>query len=100
LVYLSRDHPDILRSLGRLTVDPHPYQFVPFILALRLDRVQLLIADDVGMGKIIEASMIPRELLDRGVAKRLAVISPSHFCKRWQQELAAHAEHQANRPTR
>jgi superfamily II DNA or RNA helicase len=57
-------------------------------MALRLDRVRLLIADDVGVGKTIEAAMIARELLDRGVAKRLAVICPAHLCEQWQRELA------------
>ena len=61
------------RSLGRISVTPRPYQFVPLIMALRLDPVRLLIADDVGVGKTIEAGMIARELLrDRGIAKRLA----------------------------
>ena len=38
------------RSIGRLSVDPRPYQFVPLIMALRMDPVRLLIADDVGIG--------------------------------------------------
>ena len=75
------------RSLGRLSVVPRPYQFVPLIMALRLDPVRLLIADDVGVGKTIEAGMIARELLDRGIAKRLAVICPAHLCDQWEQEL-------------
>jgi phage replication-related protein YjqB (UPF0714/DUF867 family) len=57
-------------------------------MALRLDPVRLLIADDVGVGKTIEAGMIARELLDRGVARRLAVITPAHLCDQWQRELA------------
>ncbi len=75
------------RSLGRLSVVPRPYQFVPLIMALRLDPVRLLIADDVGVGKTIEAAMIARELLDRGIAKRLAVICPAHLCDQWEVEL-------------
>lgn len=75
------------RSLGRLSVVPRPYQFVPLIMALRLDPVRLLIADDVGVGKTIEAAMIVRELLDRGLAKRLAVICPAHLCDQWEMEL-------------
>ena len=39
------------RSLGRLSVRPRPYQFVPLIMALKLDTVRMLIADDVGVGK-------------------------------------------------
>jgi len=51
------------RSLGRLSVVPRPYQFVPLIMALRLDPVRLLIADDVGVGKTIEAAMIQERLI-------------------------------------
>jgi superfamily II DNA or RNA helicase len=57
-------------------------------MALRLDTVRLFIADDVGIGKTIEAGMIVRELLDRGDAKRLCVLSPPHLCEQWQTELA------------
>jgi len=75
------------RSLGRLSVEPRPYQFVPLIMALRLDPVRVLVADDVGTGKTIEAGMIARELLDRGVARRLAVICAPHLCEQWEAEL-------------
>ncbi len=50
-------------------------------MALRMEPVRLLVADDVGVGKTIEAALIARELLDRGVAKRLAVICPPHVGK-------------------
>src|SRR5437899_2487171 len=75
------------RSLGRLSVAPRPYQFVPLIMALRLDTVRLLIADDVGVGKTVEAAMVARELLDRGIAKRMAVLAPAHLCDQWEREL-------------
>jgi SNF2 family DNA or RNA helicase len=75
------------RSLGRISVTPRPYQFVPLIMALRLDPVRLLIADDVGVGKTIESGMIARELLDRGIARRLAVLTPAHLCDQWEREL-------------
>ncbi|HWQ29276.1 MAG TPA: helicase-related protein, partial [Dehalococcoidia bacterium] len=75
------------RSLGRLSVRPRPYQFVPLIMALRQHPVRLLIADDVGVGKTIEAALVARELLDRGVARRLAVLCPPHLCEQWEQEL-------------
>jgi hypothetical protein len=64
------------RSLGRLSVRPRPYQFVPLIMALKLDTVRMLIADDVGVGKTIEAALIARELLDRGDAQGLCVLCP------------------------
>ncbi len=72
------------RSLGKISVTPRPYQFVPLIMALRLDPVRMLIADDVGVSKTIEAAMIARELLDRGIAKRLAVLTPAHLCDQWE----------------
>ena len=75
------------RSLGRLSVYPRPYQMVPLLMALRLATVRLLIADDVGIGKTIEAGLIAREMLDRQEIKRLAVLCPPHLCDQWQKEL-------------
>lgn len=75
------------RCLGRLSVRPRPYQLVPLLMALRLDRIRLLIADDVGIGKTIEAGLIAKEMLDRGEIKRLGVLCPPHLCDQWQKEL-------------
>jgi len=75
------------RSLGRISARPRPYQFVPLIMALRLDPVRMLIADDVGVGKTIEAALIARELLDRGDAHHLCVLCPPHLCDQWKTEL-------------
>ena len=76
------------RSFGNLNVEPRAYQLVPLLMALKLDTVRLLVADDVGIGKTIEAALIARELIDRGEIERLAVICPPHLCEQWQQELA------------
>lgn len=76
------------RSFARLNVDPRPYQLVPLLMALKLDPVRLLIADDVGIGKTIEAGVIARELLDRGEVRRLAVLCPPHLAEQWQRELS------------
>lgn len=76
------------RSFGRIAVEPRPYQLVPLLMALKLDPVRLLIADDVGIGKTIEAGLIARELLDRGEIKRLSVLCPPHLAEQWQEELA------------
>ena len=76
------------RSFGNLNVEPRAYQLVPLLMALKQDTVRLLIADDVGIGKTIEAGLIARELLDRGEIERLTVICPPHLCEQWQQELA------------
>lgn len=75
------------RSFGKIAVEPRPYQVVPLLMALRLDPIRLLIADDVGIGKTIEASLIAKELLERGEVTRLAVLCPPHLAEQWQREL-------------
>ncbi|MCY4088147.1 MAG: helicase-related protein [Actinomycetia bacterium] len=75
------------RSFGRIAVEPRPYQLVPLLMALRLDPVRLLIADDVGVGKTVEALLVASELLARGEAERLAVLCPPHLAEQWQCEL-------------
>jgi superfamily II DNA or RNA helicase len=80
------------RSFGRIAVEPRPYQLVPLLMALKLDPVRLMIADDVGIGKTIEAGLIARELLDRGEIRRIGVICPAHLCDQWQAELKSKFE--------
>ena len=75
------------RSFARIAVEPRPYQLVPLMMALRLDPVRLLIADDVGIGKTVEAALVARELLDRGEIHRLAILCPPHLAEQWQHEL-------------
>jgi superfamily II DNA or RNA helicase len=77
------------RCFGAIAVEPRPYQLVPLLMALRHETVRLLIADDVGIGKTVEASLIARELLDSGVANRLAVLCPPHLAEQWQEELSS-----------
>ncbi len=76
------------RSFGNIAVEPRAYQLVPLLMALKLETVRLLIADDVGVGKTIEAGLIVRELMDRGEADRLTVLCPPHLCEQWEEELA------------
>jgi superfamily II DNA or RNA helicase len=75
------------RSAARLGFEPRAYQLVPLLMALRLPVVRLLIADDVGIGKTIEAGLILRELIDRGEADRFAVLCPPHLVDLWTGEL-------------
>ena len=75
------------RSFARMAVEPRPYQLVPLMMALKLDPVRLLIADDVGIGKTIEAALVARELIDRGEVSRLAVLCPPQLAEQWQAEL-------------
>ncbi len=75
------------RSFGNLAFEPRAYQLVPLLMALKMDTVRLLIADDVGIGKTVEAGLIVRELLDRGEITRFTVLCPPHLCEQWQGEL-------------
>jgi superfamily II DNA or RNA helicase len=76
------------RSFAALGVEPRPYQLVPLLMALKQNTVRLLVADDVGVGKTIEACLIVKELLERGEVKRLAVLCPPHLAEQWQKELS------------
>ena len=78
------------RSFGQISVEPRAYQLVPLLMALKLDPVRLLIADDVGVGKTIEALLIARELLDRGDIDRTVVLCPPHLVDQWITELEVH----------
>lgn len=75
------------RSFGAISVEPKAYQLVPLLMALRQDTVRLLIADDVGVGKTIEAGLILREFIDRGEVTKAAVLCPPHLCDQWRTEL-------------
>jgi superfamily II DNA or RNA helicase len=75
------------RSFGQIAIEPRAYQLVPLLMALKLDTVRLLIADDVGVGKTIEAALIARELLDRGDIERFTVLCPPHLVDQWVTEL-------------
>jgi len=75
------------RSLAKLSFRPRSYQMVPLIMALRQESVRLLVADDVGVGKTVEALLIVKELLERRKIKRFAVICLPHLCEQWQNEI-------------
>ena len=82
-----RDGAGPFRSFARIAVEPRPYQLVPLLMALRQETIRLLVADDVGIGKTVEALLIARELYDRGEINRLAVLAPPHLAEQWQVEM-------------
>ncbi|SFD43217.1 helicase-related protein [Streptomyces aidingensis] len=75
------------RCLSGIAVQPRQYQLVPLMAALRMDTVRLLIGDDVGIGKTIEASLIAKELLEQGSARSMAVLCSPALAEQWQREL-------------
>ncbi len=75
------------RCLAKLSFRPRAYQIVPLVMALRQDKIRVLIADDVGVGKTIEALLVVRELLERKKIKRFSVLCLPHLCDQWQEEI-------------
>ncbi|MBP7096321.1 MAG: DEAD/DEAH box helicase, partial [Spirochaetia bacterium] len=76
------------RCFGKLAFRPRAYQLVPLVMALRQSgAVRLMIADDVGIGKTVEALLVAKELVERSEIRRFAVLCPPHLCDQWAEEL-------------
>src|SRR5215470_16987917 len=78
---------DLLQSPFRAGIRLDAYQLLPLRKALRLPRVNLLIADDVGLGKTIEAALVARELLLRRRIDLIVISSPAAMTVQWKDEL-------------
>lgn len=70
---------------GAVEVDD--FQLVPVLKALRMPRISLLLADDVGLGKTIEAGLILTELLLRRRIRRVLILCPASLRTQWQEEM-------------
>ncbi len=81
--------PSLFQSPLRAGIDVKPYQLEPLRKALRMPRVNLFIADDVGLGKTIEAGLILRELLLRQKVQRIIVVPPPSVVLQWKGEMEA-----------
>ncbi len=79
--------PKLFQAPFRAGIKIEAYQLEPLKRALLMPRVNLFIADDVGLGKTIEAGLILRELLLRKKAKYLVVAAPPSMIQQWQSEL-------------
>ena len=79
--------PGLFQAPLRAGIDVKPYQLEPLRKALRMPRVSLFIADDVGLGKTIEAGLILRELLLRQKVHRVVVIAPPSVVLQWKGEM-------------
>lgn len=80
---------NIIYSLNLTNTEFLPYQFIPLITFFKAMKNRLLIADEVGLGKTIEAGLIWTELQMRDNAMRLLVICPAALCEKWQHELSS-----------
>ena len=81
--------PNLFQAPFRAGIRIDAYQLDPLRKALRLPRVNLFIADDVGLGKTIEAGLIARELLLRRRIDRIVVACPPSMLEQWRDEMEA-----------
>ena len=84
---VSTSDPNLFQSPFRSGIRIDPYQLEPLRKALLLPRVNLFIADDVGLGKTIEAGLIARELLLRRRVKDIVIACPPSMLDQWQDEM-------------
>ena len=68
-------------------VQVEDYQLIPLLKALQMPRINLLIADDVGLGKTIEAGLIQSELLIRRRVQRILILTPASLRLQWRDEM-------------
>lgn len=81
---------DVLLAPLEAGVIPLPHQLVALSKAMSGDRVRYLLADEVGLGKTIEAGLVIRELKLRGLVKRVLVVAPKGLVAQWVQEMKTH----------
>jgi superfamily II DNA or RNA helicase len=86
---VARQHPPGgLRTAADARIDLLPYQLEPALALLRGAGVRLLLADDVGLGKTIQAGLTVAELIARGAADRVLIVTPAGVREQWADELA------------
>jgi len=81
---------DVLLAPIESSVIPLPHQILVLCRAIANDRMRYLLADEVGLGKTIEAGLIMRELKLRGLVKRTLVIAPKGLVSQWVSEMRFH----------
>lgn len=84
---LHRPPSPIAASFGSAKAAFYPFQFKPLLKFLENPNKRLLIADDVGLGKTIEAGYIIRELKSRVSIERILLVVPSRLRTKWQAEM-------------
>lgn len=90
-----RPSRDVLHSVGAGRIDFIPYQYRPVLKIIKADRPRLLVADEVGVGKTIEAGLILKELRARDAIRSVAVVCPKPLVveRKWETEMRRFGEH-------
>ncbi|MBS3919960.1 MAG: DEAD/DEAH box helicase [Deltaproteobacteria bacterium] len=78
---------EVIYSMEAAQIDFYPYQFKPVLKFINSPTERLIIADEVGLGKTIEAALIWMELQARRQAQRLLVVCPKILAEKWREEL-------------
>ncbi|NIY83976.1 DISARM system SNF2-like helicase DrmD, partial [Vibrio hepatarius] len=78
---------NFLQAPFRSGVSIENFQLDPLVRAINMARVNLLIADDVGLGKTIEAGLVIQEMLIRHRARTVLIICPASLQLKWQDEM-------------
>ncbi|MDA3917248.1 MAG: helicase-related protein [Deltaproteobacteria bacterium] len=86
----NREEGHVLLAPMDSKVIPLPHQIHALSRAVSNDRVRYLLADEVGLGKTIEAGLILRELKLRGLVRRTLVVSPKGIATQWVSEMQTH----------
>ena len=81
---------DALVAPLEASVTPLPHQLRALERAVSGDRVRFLLADEVGLGKTIEAGLILRELKTRGLVRRTLIVVPAGLVRQWAAEMKTH----------
>jgi len=76
-----------LRTLARARIDLHPYQLEPALAVLNGLAARLLLADEVGLGKTIQAAILVSELQSRDETARTLILTPAGLRDQWASEL-------------
>ncbi|MBW4669009.1 MAG: DISARM system SNF2-like helicase DrmD [Cyanomargarita calcarea GSE-NOS-MK-12-04C] len=84
---VTSTNPKLFQAPYRAGIEVKAYQLEPLRKALLMPRVALFIADDVGLGKTIEAGLILREMLMRQKVRRVVISCPPSVVRQWQEEM-------------
>jgi superfamily II DNA or RNA helicase len=76
-----------LQAPFRSGIEIEDYQLDPVVRAIRMPRVNLLVADDVGLGKTIEAGLVVQELIVRHRARRVLIVCPASLSIQWRDQM-------------
>lgn len=80
---------DQLICLEDIAVEHYEHQLETALAALQQMRGRALLADEVGLGKTIEAGIVMKELIERGLARTILVLTPASLTEQWREELSA-----------